>query len=787
MSQLQKISTKESFSFSTIQKYLFWIVLFLLPMFIMPFPWDWTERSMSIMILLLSTVVVGIEVIKILWGGKTSILKSSIDLGIFLLLFSMFISTLFSVDFNSSIWGIDANLGGGLVPFIASLLVAISARTFIQTEKDFKYTLFALLGGFLIVNILSLLSFFGVNVWGVLPVYRDLYSPALPLFRSPKTHLLLNIVNLVLCINFIGESLIGERNKNRLFLPLIMGFVSVVNIVLFSIVQGMGLIIVSLVLLLLFAIFLIPKAKLQKLASKQLVIIFLSTIFLIAIPFVLLQIPSIRGAIIPEEFNLVSELSLGVNMAWMITMSVFASSFLRAVLGMGVDTYSIAYNLYRPTDVSLLSLGNMSFYHAGSELFTQFTNLGLVWLIVWLFLGFLLFKSFMGDMKSIGVKNDPKNAWRLLIIDLSITIIYVSSLFVTYTILIFFLLLILISLRSVVKILLEKDSIEKFIVKFWAVDLVSHMRDKKYTSSLSILLTVVVGIITAGLTIFWFSKGIASIHTLRAEAYLLRESVKYQEEEPTMEEREALINRLIEIRTKAVNLDKNNPLYVRSLALIFTERLNYEIDIYNQTLKEEKEKDAEQMISSIAFWRENALDMSRKSVEISPMVFANWDVNSRINLLLVELGVSGYEGEVASSLDRAIALNPMNYQLYFSRAQLFLMQDDMEGALQSLAAVLSINPYHIPSMILSANIYKEKGNTELYISYLEAALKVLENEELTELELYIEIQDELANVEKGGLSEDKQKKDIIPQSLGEGGQDIDLGLNQGEEPLLLSE
>ena len=56
---------KEKIALPVIQKYLFLAMLFLLPLSIIPCPWDWTEKGMSLVILIFSTIIIGIEIIKL--------------------------------------------------------------------------------------------------------------------------------------------------------------------------------------------------------------------------------------------------------------------------------------------------------------------------------------------------------------------------------------------------------------------------------------------------------------------------------------------------------------------------------------------------------------------------------------------------------------------------------------------------------------------------------------------------------------------------------------------------
>ena len=784
MLQDQIHNQKRTLSFSRIQNYLFRSLLFLLPLTIFPFPWDWTERGMSILILLFSTLILVIELLKLIWEGRTSILKSALDIGLFLLLFTMLVSTLFSVDINTSLWGVDHRLSSGLISFFSVLLVTIVSRTFLDTEDDLKHVILFFAAGLLVNNFLSTMSFFGINIWSFIPVYKSLYIEGSPLVRSMSVHLLLNFVNLFLCISLIGEHLIKKQKISQLIFGAFSGVVSVLNIILFSLSQGLFIVLLSVVVLLLFSIFLIKKARLEKETTKELLILSLVTTALILIPVSLLQIPSIRNNVVPEDFNLLTEVTLGSQISWIISSSVLISSLGRAIVGLGMDTFSVAYHLYRPMDIGLLLFNDITFYKAGGEIFTQLANGGLLWLLAWLFFGYLIGKSFWVDLKQIKLKKDIINSWRLVIINTIIILIYLSSFFVSYSIFVVFTLLFLISIKAIIKNLLDKDDEDKYVIKFWTVDLKARNSMKPYASNLNVLLSIVVIIAFGGLSTLWLSKGLASAYTLRTEAYLNNELSKYQEVEPTVEERKIIVQKLIELRARAVGFDRNNPQYIRSLALMNAERLVLDVEEYSEIIRqsegEPETAESDTMIANIMAWRNNALELSKKSISISPYIYANKDVNSRLQMLFVELGVSDDREEVMLSIDRALELNPINYNLHFNKAQIFLLKEDMESSLVSLSDVLTINPYHIPSIILVANIKKEMGDMETYEAYLKAAKKILEDEGLTDIDIYHEISLELNNISDGreltGDSSKEPESIEIPEYSEE--DQIDLGLKE---------
>ncbi len=768
-------NSRGGINISAIQKFLFKGLLFLLPLTIFPFPWDWTERGMSLLILSVSTVILGLEIIKLLWGGSLSILKSVIDIGFFLILFSYLLSTIFSVDINTSLWGIDGRLGSGVIVFIVALFVSIIARGFIKGEEDVRSLIFFFLTGFFINNLLSLFSFFGLNIWGFLPVYRDLYQAGLPLLRFGGAHILVNFVSLILSLGLIGEYLIAQRGKLEFILSIIFGLFSAINIWVFSINEG--LVTVSVILLLLIGL-LIPVLKfirVDKETSRQLFLFSLITVFIVIIPVIFLQIPNVRESVLPEDLEVVAELSLGFDLSWMISGSVIVSRFVQGFLGYGPGTYSIAYNKFKPLDTSVLVLGDSTFQTGVSEVLTKVTTGGLLWVFIWLFVGFLIIRAFIKDLKDAREINDKGGAWRFLIIDITLLVLFVASFFFPFTVLITFLLLTLVSIRSIIREYLQRSPGDKFILKFWAVNLDTPSNANKSLYNFNIFLTVIVGILSVSILGVWFARTVSSFHVLRAEAYSIRENRKYQDDaeaQPTLEEREEFILTMDDYYSKALTLDGNNPLYNRKKTLILLEQLSVVAEAYSQIPEDDTEQ-RDQYLQAVMALKSNAVEFARKTTDISPAVYANWLTRSTVFTGLVGAGFDEHVSDATNSLEMAITLNPLNYQLYYTLSQVYIVDGDQETALQYLSGVLQINPRHIPSILLVADLSKEAEDLETYAAYLQAAKLILEQEEATELELYQEIVKALEEVDAGDVE--------LPEDLDLEGAEGEEGLEELEE------
>ncbi len=738
-----KTVEKRKFNIPTIQKYLFYLVLLITPLAIMPFPWDWTERSMSLVILSLSTIIISLEIIKLLWDGKVTFLKSILDGGIFAILVSLILSTLFSKDFNSSIWGADGRLGGGLIVFVTILLVCLSARTFIKNMGEIRRALLIFIVSFTIINVLSFISFVGGDVLGVVPVYKELGQAGLPLLRSSKVHLFVNFILMLLNLGFIVDFLIkGDGKNNGLTIVVISSIISALNIWIFSINQGIGLIILFVLLVIASWFFGIRRLKLSQSVSRNILISIIIFIILILGPTILLQIPSMRDAILPQSINLVAQVSLGSDVSWIIAASVFIASIGKGLFGMGVDTYSISYNLYKPLNSNLLQYNGVNFFNGSSELLTQFANGGLIWLLAWGFLGFVIFKMIKRDFGKIKIyKEDPNNSWMVIVFDIVILYIFLSSFFAVYSVLILLLLLIMIGFRSVLLEVLSKGTEEKFVIKLWTANLKPENENGKSSHSFSILLTLVATSVGLGMLGLWASRTISSAYLLKAESYYLSQVKQYEGKEPTIEERSTFINSMLYYYSTAARFDAKNPLLNRKIGTMYLELIGIATERYSQEGIDDARKVS--LINDVGKWKNYALDYTRRSIDTDVAVYSNWEARSNVYMGLVGMGFKDYISDALYSLEEAVKLNPLNFDLYYDQAQLYFVNGDKDSTLSALTKVLSINAQHIPSIMLAAEINNQKGNIAVYESYLKAGKKILENTGETDTEVYKQIADKL--------------------------------------------
>jgi tetratricopeptide (TPR) repeat protein len=85
--------------------------------------------------------------------------------------------------------------------------------------------------------------------------------------------------------------------------------------------------------------------------------------------------------------------------------------------------------------------------------------------------------------------------------------------------------------------------------------------------------------------------------------------------------------------------------------------------------------------------------------------------------------------EATELLRQAVRVDGTHHDAHYLLAQALAGQDDLDGALQSLEQVLSLDPEHFPALAVSARLYYVKGRNDEARKAGERALMLLKDEE----------------------------------------------------------
>lgn len=747
MSEEKYVSTSSVFDMvSKLQRLFFYAILFVIPWFVIPLPYDSTEKLKSIAFISLSCLIILLEIIKWIWDGKISIIKSSLD-KIFLLLFlSVVLSTVFAQDTWMAFWGYDGRLGTGLFVMIFLFLFFFLSRSFLQKKNEIVKAVTSLSMGVFVMIILSILSVLKVDIFGWLPYVNNFFVVGLPLTFSFQEIMLISGISVLFNL-FLLVSYLQEKKYQGVIFPIIGLLVSFFALTLFSVNQG------ALVPVLFFVV-LIPVCTYlwfkQKKGLRAIPILLFFFALLSAGLSVGFQYKSFIKSILGDTFSTINPIRLGSDISWAVASSSIVNDFFRGLVGLGNDSFGIAYNLFKPSTTAIITLGNTTFVSGSNEIFTILANRGLIGVTVWVILGISYLRLVI---KQITLFRKEGNSLSF-ILTLTSLLIFLGSIFLPFSFLTYFLLFIVTLLSTVFDN--KDDNNEEFLVKFWAVNVGKVTKDiNKTIESINWVLTVFVTILTTAGIIFLFVKTMSTAYVVRAESYNIEMSNKYQNEpDVDLDIKEDYLERMVDYYSKALKYDSSDPYVNRKSALVSTEIIKLLSERYNKA--EEEEKDA--ILSSITSWKNTSLDLSREAVNISPLTYANWNARASVYIGLISVGLSDYSEDALNALQSCIDLNPLDYDSYYKAGQIYMVKENYEKALSAFSAVLNINGQHVPSLVLSASILNENGDKESSIAYLEAAKKVLENNKLDSGEIYDNIIESLK--ELGAGSEVEQIEDL---------------------------
>lgn len=728
---------------SKIQRMLFNITLFVIPWLIVPLPFDSTERIKSIVFISFSSLLILLEVIKWIWDGKISIVKSKLDKVFLLLFFSFLLATVFARDSWISVWGYDGRMGTGFFVMAFLFLFFFLSRGFLQKKKEIVNAVTALSFGLFVLIVLSMLSVLKVNVFGWLPYVRDFFTVGLPLTFSFQEVMLLSGVAIFLNIFLLIEALQTEEYQASIF-PVVSTVISFVSLAIFSVNQGALIPILFFVVAIFVCVLLWFKLD-KKLKALPIVVALFTTLTLVfCIGF---QYEPFRKALLGSEFTTITPIRLGADISWSVSSSSIVGDFLRGLVGLGNDSFGIGYNLFKPSTDATIALGNTTFVTASNEVFTILSNRGLIGATIWVLLGISYLRLLI---KNISTSKKEGN-FSSILLGLVTLYVYLGSLFIPYSFLMYFILFVLTIL--LIAIDSKENENSEFLLKFWAVNTGMGNRDiNKTMEGVNWFLTILCTILTLGVIIFLSVKTIGTTYVVRAESYNIEMNKKYQNEPDVPDEvREKYLEKIAGYYNNALKYDSSDPYINRKSSLVALETIN----LLSKRYADAEEKDKESILSTITTWKNTAIDLSREAINTSPLTYANWNTRATVYIGLMSVGFSDYSQDALNALQTCVNINPLDYDSYYKAAQIYMVKEDYDKALSTLDTVLRINGQHVPSLVLSASILYEKKDTEQAILYLQAAKEILEVNKLDSGEIYDNI---VKSLEQLGANEKDAEK-----------------------------
>jgi tetratricopeptide (TPR) repeat protein len=722
---------------SLVQQYIFGILVVILPISILPFPWDYSEKGMAITVFFFTLFLLGLEVFKVVWTGKFSTLRKDIDFIIFSLLIALSLSTIFAGDVNLSLYGYNYRLGPGLLCVTSIILVTFLVRTFINDLKAFVRFINIFLIGSILTSIISIITLFGGNFFELIPKISNLGSTGLPVMGSFVVMVVYNIFSIFLAYIslYIYE---GKQEQDLSWFAIVTILVNLISLVLFS-----TNITAFYIVLLLFAVWftsliaIFLKDKKMKIKDKVSSLVLPFIILLLSL---LMRIDSIRDLVFSGT-QITSPIRLSIDFSWQIASQTLTETLKNGIFGLGLDSFGVAFTRFKPID-----LMNVDLLNATNEVLTFLSNAGFLWFMIWLVLGWYVFKDLVRDIKEY---TSDRNI--LVLLDILQVFLYLVSFFTTYSVLLRLLFFLSISLLIVARNIIDGQSVNNLLLKIWSVDAGPGRKDQN--SLTSILLTILVVICVALGSLKIGSTLVSSLYLLRAESYILSKTEDLDNNELNLQEKEEIVNNLGRWYEKALKYDRRNPLTNRKFSNISVDKLSMLVDKY-------EDMEDEEILNNIVSIRNQAFEHSREAINLSPSIYGNYNNRVDVYLAIINLGYTEYIRDAISVINEAINKNPYDYENYYNKGQLYYILQNYDLALESSTQALSIKGDYVPALILSAGINGRQNKTQVQLSYLQAAKTILEENDYQDTELYNNLVDQMESIE----SEDTNDSEDVPET-----------------------
>lgn len=670
---MEKNKIKETQIFEKIAKITIYLLVFLLPLFFLPWTsnvLDFNKQYLLFTLVFLSLIC---WLINSLISNKLEINTSFLNIPVIVLVLVSGLSTIFSLSRYGSFWGWPLDVSASFLSLLSFLIFYfLIANIFKKEEVSFLFlTLF--LSGFL-VALFFIFQFFGKFIFPFDFAKNNSFN-TIGTVNSLAIYLSLLLILLLPLLFFVKK-----------FFKIILGIFGLTFLVsLFLINFKIAWLVFLIGMAVLFAFGAVNLQRVRQTAFITLIMVFLViSLFLTFFRFSLPGLPTLPIEVWPSQ-------KTGIEIFKQLPLQSL-------ILGSGPGTFAFDWSKYKSLDINQTILLAVRFNQGSSEILDRIITTGILGILAFLFLLLvflkLIFKLLLTKMRETEILN------YLLLLGFFASFIGVISAFFFYptNLSILFLFWLLIGILA----LLEKET-----KKSWTLS----------ASSLSALgfsfLSVLILVSGVGFSLLYFQKYFAEVKYL--------DGIKaWQKGDNLLSSNELL---------RAVNLNPKIDLYLRDLSQIYLIRLN-ELLAKPDLSQEERTAQAQFFIAS-------SINSANQATDLEPNNVANWNVRAFIyrNMLGILGGTDEWAIQCYQRATELEPTNPYIYNeiglTYLAKSDILEQQGDKEGknenlklARQNFDKAISLKSDYAPSHFQIAMIYVREGKIPEAIQQLEATKQV---------------------------------------------------------------
>jgi len=657
-------------------KFSLYSLIFLLPLFWLPFSFEAYEFNKQYLLFFLVSIAFSAWLAKMVFVEKEiRFRRTPLDIPVLLFLLTAIISAIFSVDKNSSLFGFYGRFSNGLIGLLCLgvFYFLITSNTIFrgeQREKDdgekkqtISHPLFTVpsltrvfFSSTFLVVLISYLSIFGA--WSKL---NNLLGQKLPLLMLPRIFnpvsgslegltMFLSIV-VVLITSFYLKSQLKKVGM------LVLLFLSLGLLIIVDFSPAWITLIVSFSLFLIFAL----KTRIFKENINPLLL----PIFLIGISVIFLVSNPLRDTQTElTQFALPQEQVLEQGISWKVAFGTMGESLKSGLLGSGIGTFHYDFLKQKPAEFNETPLWQIRFDRAGSHIAEILGTIGVLGIISYLALIGVLFLVFWFLRQKL-------ESFPYVMTFLAIFI----GQFVYYqnTILIF---------------------------TFWFILALSvaSWRTTEKTFSLKRFPELSL-IFSAFLVLFYLLIGGA--YYFGAKFYLAE--VNYTKSQIMLPAEGG-----VKLLEKAINLNPKLTHYQIALARTYLFQ-------FAEEMKKPLEEQNSMKIQSLTA---KAVDQAKSATEISPNSVVAWETSGVVYRDIQFLTTGATEWAI-KAFEEAIKLERKSPVLYTELGKLYLVLNNFEKAEENFVKAKDSKPDYVDALIQEALIYEKKNNLDEALSKIE--------------------------------------------------------------------
>lgn len=619
------------------------VLALITPLFFLPFTTEYFEFNKHFLIVTATIVMFVLWTVKIFFNQKLHAVKSIIDLPLILFLGVVVLSTIFSINKTSSIYGSYGRWFPSLFGYLSLIVFYYVTSANVKSSKVIKSILALLITGTTLSSLIAIMSYFGLYISSAAFAKVSTFNPT----GSVTVVTILSALNVVLLIN----TLIAQKSS---LMVKVLGFTFlIVNFFWICLVQSFQgwFIVISGVAAILYVNRL--RIDIQNKITSALVLGSMLTLALI------LNVSETRKLFVNENFP--KEINLSVKDSWIISSSVIQDY---PLLATGPSTFRFNFTRYRPISLNNGVFWNIRFDRPYNELFNILASTGILGIVVVLLLAIKIVKLCAESSRSSESYSYTKT------LSIGILTVLLSYFVSCATVLTSFVLFLLLGLLVAALSQMGSPKVsEEMSVSLTAIGAVSSLSEMSIVKKEYFHYVVVIPMLA--LSVY---SGYLTYRNYLAERYM-KKSIDY-----------ASINdgtKTYEYQMKAINASPNRDVYHMAYAQTNLALANSIASKENMT---DADKQAAQTLVS------QAITTSRVATEVvSPLNVSAWETRASIYRSITQVADNAFEW-AAASYNTAIQLDPSNPTLRLDLGGIYFAKEDYLSAANQFKQAVVLKP-----------------------------------------------------------------------------------------------